>query len=205
MDGVVARTERIQEAVWLKFFNQHGIALTPHDVFNMRGMRPVDVINEYFPKTTADVRQEMAAERSEISKNALRNSVIAPVDGIADFVHNARKNSFKVALATSAHRDTAELILNKVGLRDCFDVIISAEDVTRGKPDPEVYEKTALQLCVQPKECIVFEDAASGIQSAKRAGMKVVGLLTSHTKEELAGADDYLVNFAKTNADRYND
>lgn len=145
----------------------------------------------------------MLVERRQISENALGNSAIPVVEGIKDFIKDARKNTLKVALATSAHRDTVDLILKKINLSGSFDVIVSAEDVTKCKPDSEVYLKTANQLGVQSGECLVFEDAESGVQAAKKAGMKVVGLLTSQTKQELAGADDYLANLLEASVERF--
>jgi beta-phosphoglucomutase-like phosphatase (HAD superfamily) len=76
-------------------------------------------------------------------------------------------------------------------------VIVNSAHISKGKPDPEIYIKTAELLKVSPAECLVFEDAVVGINSAKAAGMKVVGVLTTHKAEELSGADILIKDFSE--------
>jgi sugar-phosphatase len=78
-----------------------------------------------------------------------------------------------------------------------FTVVVSAEDVTRGKPDPEVYLRAAQRLGAEPGRCLVFEDSLAGVQAARAAGMRVVGLATAHAEEELlaAGAARVIADF----------
>ena len=101
------------------------------------------------------------------------------------------------AVATSASRHDVESLLIKSGLRDRFPVVVAAEDVRRGKPDPEVYLLAALRLGVTPEHCLVFEDAVVGVQAARSAGMRAIGVSTAHTEDELraAGAERAVADF----------
>ena len=80
-------------------------------------------------------------------------------------------------------------MFDNVPIKQYFKVIVNSSHIKKGKPDPEIYIKTALLLNVSPKNCLVFEDAVVGINSAKAAGMKVIAIATTHPKEELNGAD----------------
>src|SRR5262249_7793968 len=92
------------------------------------------------------------------------------------------------AVATSASRRDVDALLTHAGLRDRFEIVVAAEDVRRGKPDPEVYLLAARGLGVAPEQCLVFEDAVVGVQAARRAGMRTVGGGTGHTETELRAA-----------------
>ena len=76
-------------------------------------------------------------------------------------------------------------------------MVVVGEEVKKGKPDPEIYLITAEKLNIEPEKCLVFEDSPPGVESAKRAGMKVIGILTTHSKEELNKADLVINNFSE--------
>ena len=101
------------------------------------------------------------------------------------------------AVATSASRHDADRLLGRTGLRDRFEVVVTAEDVRRGKPDPEVYLLAARGLGLPPAHCLVFEDAVVGVQAARSAGMRVIGVSTAHSETELraAGAERAVEHF----------
>ena len=101
------------------------------------------------------------------------------------------------AVATSATRRDAVRLIDAVGLTDVFDTIVTADDVDRGKPHPEVYLKAADALGVLPDRCLVFEDAVVGVQAARAAGMRAIGVTTSYTASELieAGAERAIQDF----------
>ena len=92
---------------------------------------------------------------------------------------------YKTALATSAPPGNVTLTLEKLNLQHYFDVILDQTDVTNGKPDPEVYLNTVDRLGIHKERCVVFEDSKAGIKSAISAGLKVIGVATGHTREEL--------------------
>lgn len=101
------------------------------------------------------------------------------------------------AVATSASRLDAERLLGHLELRQHFRTVVTADDVHWGKPDPEVYLQAAAGLALAPASCLVFEDSVVGVEAARRAGMRVVGVTTAHTKTELtgAGAERAIANF----------
>ncbi len=120
-----------------------------------------------------------------------------PVVGVPAFVDSLSRQGVPRGVGTSASRWDVDTLLVGLGLRRHFDVIVTAEDVTQGKPDPAVYLEVARQLRADPAQCLVFEDSLVGVEAARRAGMRAVGVTTAHTAAELeaAGAESAIRNF----------
>ncbi|HBX65996.1 MAG TPA: hypothetical protein DEG32_07480 [Balneolaceae bacterium] len=107
------------------------------------------------------------------------------VSGIIDFLDRLREHDIKMVVATSAPAENADHILKGLGIEDYFDAVLNSSHVTKSKPDPEPYLKAAKAVNVSPKDCVVFEDSISGVQSGLSAGAMVVGVATTHSHQEL--------------------
>ncbi len=108
--------------------------------------------------------------------------------GIADtlaVLDAVRAEGFRVALATMSYQDQAETVLDALGLADAFEIVITAEQVQRGKPDPEIYLLVACCLGLSPRQCLVIEDTLAGVQAAVAAGMWCIAVPTYLTREEV--------------------
>ena len=99
------------------------------------------------------------------------------------------------AIATSAPKANVDFTLAGTGLSPFFETILDDSFVTRGKPDPEIYLKTVAALKMEAADCVVFEDSLSGVKAGKAAGCKVVGIMSTHTAEELSEADFSINDF----------
>jgi len=119
------------------------------------------------------------------------------VAGIREFLHSLERHHVPRAVGTSASRWDAERLLDDLGLLRFFDVVVTADDVMLGKPDPEVWTQAARRLKTMPAHCVVFEDALVGVQAALAAGMRVIGVTTAHTDAELldGGAERTIADF----------
>ena len=122
---------------------------------------------------------------------------LEPVPGVPGFLESLARLGVPRAVGTSASRWDAERLLDDLGLLRYFDVVVTSDDVMLGKPDPEVWTQAARRLRVAPTACVVFEDALVGVQAARSAGMRVIGLTTAHTDAELvaAGAERTIPDF----------
>jgi HAD superfamily hydrolase (TIGR01509 family) len=120
---------------------------------------------------------------------------IQPLKGLIDFLDKMDKAGIPRAIATSAPRANVDFTLEKTGTGKYFETILDDSFVTEGKPDPQIYLKSAAALGLQPGDCIVFEDSLSGVKAGKRAGCKVIGVTTTHSKAELAETDLTIDNF----------
>jgi len=106
------------------------------------------------------------------------------IKGLDIFLEQTNKAGIKMAIGSAAIMPNIDFVLDGLHLRKYFDVIVSADDVTHSKPDPETYLKCAEQLNTDAKDCLVFEDAPKGVETANNAGMGCVVITTMHTKEE---------------------
>jgi beta-phosphoglucomutase-like phosphatase (HAD superfamily) len=136
------------------------------------------------------------AKEKEIIYSELYRPFIKPVEGLPVFLKHATDLAIPIALATSAPLENVDFTLDSTGLKKYFGLISDASMVKNGKPDPEIYLLTAAKLGVQPSDCIVFEDSVAGIQSALSAGMRVIGVATTHKPEELLTyVNEIIMNF----------
>ncbi|RYY61145.1 MAG: HAD family phosphatase [Chitinophagaceae bacterium] len=135
-------------------------------------------------KYTADQVRELSM-RKEKQYQADFLPHLKLIDGLEVLLQKAQQENIGLAIGTAAITFNVDYVLDRLGLRHFFPVIIGPEDVKVSKPDPEVFLKAAERLGVDPAACVVFEDAPKGIEAAKRAGMKAVGISSFHTAEEL--------------------
>jgi HAD superfamily hydrolase (TIGR01509 family) len=197
-DGVIADTEPIHFASLQKTLDQEGIEITIEDYFS-RYLALDD--RGCFRLAHADHGRELSDERlAELIRR--KAASVEPVmrerlelfDGVADFIRRADER-FPLAIASGALRHEIELVLKHGGLTRHFDLIVSAEDVTHGKPHPEPFLKaldlinSARRLTVEPPECLVIEDSIHGVEAAHKAGMRCLAVTNSYTNDQLSAAD----------------
>jgi sugar-phosphatase len=180
LDGVLIDSDAAIEQRWRQWAEQRDIPF--EDVKSIYHGRPmVEVIQEVAP----DLDAKAEIDRMRDVMTAAPEHVRA-FDGVKGILDNLPPERW--AIATSARRRTATNRLDHVGL-PTPNVFITADDVTRGKPAPDAYQLAAERLQVDPSDCIVFEDAASGVEAARRAGTRVVGVATSTDADVLSDAD----------------
>jgi beta-phosphoglucomutase len=124
------------------------------------------------------------------------------IDGLDDFIQQAKKNNIKIAIGSAAMLFNIDYVLDNLNIRHYFDAIISADDVILSKPDGETYLKCATALGVLPNECIVFEDVPKGVESAVNAGMKSVVITSLHQENEFVSFTNilhFINNYAQIN------
>ena len=135
------------------------------------------------------------ADEKEALFRKIYDQDIKPLDGLADFLEKLDGEKLPRAIATSAPRSNVDFTLSKTGLGRFFGTILDDTFVEQGKPHPDIYLKTAKALNFEPGRCVVFEDSLAGVDSARNAGCKVVGITTTHTREELKDTDLVIDNF----------
>jgi len=120
---------------------------------------------------------------------------IRPIEGVTDLIKKLKKNSFKLAVASSSTKRAIDFTLSEFKIRDYFKVILSQEDVKFSKPNPEIFLKAAKLLNEAPENCLVIEDAPAGIKAAKAAKMKCLAITTNFKKGFLKEADKVINSF----------
>ncbi len=193
MDGVIADTNPTHSEAFRRFFDERNISYTDEEfVQHMYGKHNTYIMNHFFKRQLDPAEVKAYAEEKEALFRKLYGPYVKPVAGLLPFIARLKAGGLKTAVATSAPRENLNLIVDKLALRSQMNALLSSEDVTRHKPDPEIYLKTADRLETAPARCVVFEDSHSGVSAALNAGMQVVGVLTSHEKEELPPCRYYI-------------
>lgn len=203
MDGVICHTNPFHSIAFREFFSIRDLAPTDEEFAEHMFGKSNSYILSHFLKRPIQGEELLQMEQE---KEGLFRKIYAPhiepIDGIIEFMQDLKSHGLKMGVATSAPRANLDLILGTVPIREIFGSILASEDVKRHKPDPEVYLTSAGNLGVTPAQCIVFEDSFSGITAGLNAGMKVVGVLSSHTKEELPPCSLYIDNYTDLSYDK---
>lgn len=196
MDGVIVDNLPYHVEAWLLFCQHNGIPLT-REVFykELNGMNSKDTFEWFYRKEMTRSEVEKLEEEKELLYRGFYAAHRKPAEGLLSFLQELRLRGIKTALATSAGPGNIDFIVDGLGIRDQFDAIIGGAEVTKGKPDPEIYLKAAALVGVAPEDCWVIEDSLQGIASGLAAGARVVGITTSHTAKELAHTQVIASNF----------
>lgn len=187
MDGVIIHSNPLHRQAWELYGRRFGIDVDEAMHQRMYGRRNDDIVRDFFGLhlTPDEVREHGAA------KERLYREMMGPVfnqslvPGVREFLE--RHRDLPIAMATSAEPENVEFLLESARLRAHFRAVVDGHQVRHPKPHPEIYRKAAELLGVAPPDCVAFEDSFAGVQSARAAGMAVVGVLTTH--DELPGVD----------------
>jgi beta-phosphoglucomutase family hydrolase len=189
MDGVLADTAPHHFRAWRETFAKRGISFTEADFMRGFGVRNNVIIRNVLGEKTTDAEIETIAREKEATFRRIIGKDIKPLPGVLELLGQLYDRGFKMAIASSTVIENIRLIAGSLGIEKYFEAIITGHDVTKGKPDPQVFLKAAQRLGVSPANSIVFEDAVAGIKAAKRAGMHCVAITSTHSREKLAEAD----------------
>jgi HAD superfamily hydrolase (TIGR01509 family) len=177
LDGTLVDSGDYHWQSWRGTLDAENIGLTYEQFLASFGQKNDRILRGWLGADAAADRIERIADAKEAEYRRLaREGGLAPLPGAADWVARLKREGWRQAIASSAPRLNVEVMLEACGLAPFFDAIVSAEDVTAGKPDPQVFQTAAARLHASADRCIVVEDAAVGIEAARRAGMRCIGV-----------------------------
>jgi beta-phosphoglucomutase family hydrolase len=190
MDGVIAETEHVHIEAEKQTMLRHGVQITEDELHRYTGTTARQMFTELIAKYRIDTTfEEIFNEKEQIMFKLLEMDT-QPVKGVIELLHKLIEKHVKLAVASSSHRRLVQYVLRKFEITGLFDSIITAEDVAHGKPDPEIFLKSAERLKVSPAQCLVVEDAELGVEAAKAAGMKCLGYKNPNSgNQDLSKAD----------------
>ncbi len=199
MDGVLIDSGVWHRAAWQALLDELGVQPCQPDFWRLTIGRPGE---EAIPlllgrRVSEHEAWELARRKRDLYVDLARQGLRA-VAGAPAFVEDLVRRRIPRAVGTSAARHDVDRLLGDVGLRRHFRVVVTADDVSLGKPDPEVYVLAARRLGAPPETCVVFEDSVVGVEAARRAGMRAIGVTTAYSEAELraAGAERAIADFA---------
>ena len=190
MDGVIFDTEKVYLHTWTKVFHQHGYEMSKDVYISVMGTGRENVKKVFLETFGQDLPiEEMYKEKDEQLLKVVRKGQVPLKLGVKELLSAARQNGYKIALATSSRRERLDIQLKTKNMEEYFDVIVCGDDISKGKPDPEIFLKACYKLKLKPENCIVIEDSLAGIKGAYNG--KFIGF---HV-EDLKKADDEILKY----------
>ena len=189
MDGVLADTGPIHYESWVKLAKQIKVKFSKK-FFNLTfGRQSISITRELVgPKIKQEVVEKWANLKERYYREMVKDE-LKTLPGALVLIKELHARNFKLAVGSSGPPENVDLLLSTLSIKDYFDVIITAAEVKNGKPAPDVFLIAAEKLNIKVDNCLVIEDAPVGITAARKAGMKVIALRTTHCNVELLDAD----------------
>jgi beta-phosphoglucomutase len=181
MDGTLLDSAEYHWLAWRDILHREGHPITNEQFNASFGQRNDTILRGYFGLDLSDAEVARIGDAKEVCyRDLVRVRGIALLPGVGRWLARLREQGWRQAIASAAPRANIEAISAALGIASLFDALVSSEDVQRGKPDPQVFLLAAERLEVPPARCIVIEDAPAGIAAAHRAGMRAIGVRSTH-------------------------
>jgi HAD superfamily hydrolase (TIGR01509 family) len=190
MDGVIADSEPIHVKAEKELFLPYGVALEDEELQRFMGFGIEPMLKKLIEKYGVPVRADAlyAVHRENLLR--LMRQKLEPVPGALELIRLLHHGGVSLALATSSFREMADMVTRKFGIEKCFRTVMTVEDISRSKPDPEIFLKASAEMGFGPKECLVVEDSTNGVRAARAAGMTCIGLRNPNSgRQNHDGAD----------------
>ena len=195
MDGVIVDSNPYHKIALREFCGKHGYTLTETELREkIYGRANKDWIPNLFGRIDPSLAKRYADEKESLFREIYAPHIQA-VPGLIEFLDELDRSHIARAIATSAPRANVDFTLDRTGISHYFEVILDESLVNKGKPDPEIYLKTAKALNLPPNQCVVIEDSLSGVEAATAAGSRVSAITTTHSKAEFPPVDLVIDNF----------
>lgn len=203
MDGVICHTNPYHAKAFETFFDKYQISYTEQEFENhMYGKHNSHIMSYFFKRPIHGDELTKLENEKELLFRQIYSDYVESIPGYLSFLEELKKNDFKTAVATAAPRANMDLIVDKLQIRSKMNSLLGSEDVTLHKPHPEVYLQSAANVGLAPENAIVFEDSFSGVTAGLNAGMKVIAVLSTHTKQQLPSCDFYINDYTEINVEK---
>ena len=177
LDGTLVDSEEYHWRAWKETLDREGISITHADFLASFGQRNDAILGKWLGTNAGVERIERIGHAKEnLYRGLVRSEGLSPLPGAAEWVERLHRQGWRQAIASSAPRLNVEAVLDALRLQGWFQAAVAAEDVQAGKPDPQVFLVAASRLGAEPQGCVVVEDARAGIEAARRAGIRSIGV-----------------------------
>lgn len=198
MDGTLIASTQADFLAWKRTFADNGKELTYETYFPLLGMKSADVIKKEL-KLKGDEVDKALADKLLYFEEIVETKGIYPIPYAEDLLKTVRAFPVKIALATSSRRMKMLMVMEKLNFLQYFEQVVTGEEVHKSKPAPDIFLRAAEKLNLAPEQCIVIEDASTGVTAAKSAGMKCIAITTTHDRNQLQHADLVIDTFKEIN------
>ena len=196
MDGVLIDSHPAHRAAWREFLRSMGRNASEAELaFILEGRTRNEILHHFLGELGSEELQEYGKRKDEIFRGIEHQ--IVPVRGVLDFINELNRRDIPMAVATSASEIRTFSTVERLGLGGCFEAVITASAVAAGKPDPTVYRLACERMGIPPQRALAFDDARAGVEAARSAGMRCIGIASNGSILSLieAGAENVIPNF----------
>jgi len=176
LDGTIADSRELHWRAWSDVMGAAGYGVTERQFRHSFGQRNDLIIGTWLPGAEPGLIQHLGEDKEVRFRALVAAEGLEPLPGVHTWIERLAAAGWRQAIASSAPRENVEVMARALGLTTRMAVLVSAEDVSHGKPDPEVFLVTAARLGVPAARCVVVEDAPAGIEAARRAAMRSIGV-----------------------------
>jgi HAD superfamily hydrolase (TIGR01509 family) len=203
-DGVLVDSLELHTQAWFEMGRRAGLSFTPEFIHETFGWTNPSILRRLLGDAISEPEIKRFSDLKELCYRDIARGKIELMAGVREVLDALTAACVKLAIGSSGVLPNLELTVSECGLTGRFAAISSVEDITRGKPDPQVFLVAAAKAGVEPRRSVVFEDAPVGIEAAKAAGMYAVGVTTTHPAAALAdaGADEVVENLIEYDVPR---
>lgn len=202
MDGVLIDSFEPHKRSWQVMAREYGVTMTDEQFATTFGQTSRDIIHHFWGANVSDEQiRQMDTRKEEIFRELISHQV--PVmPGAMELIADLSASGFRLGIGSSGPPENVRLVIDRLNLASVLSAYVTGADVTRGKPDPQVFLLTAERMKIEPARCAVVEDAVHGITAARRAGMKAIALTGTATREAFQDADLVVDALKELSADR---
>ena len=197
LDGTLTNSDRVHFQVFQAFFAKKGISLDKETYRKkISGRQNSAILADFFPDLSQE-EGEVFSDKKEANFRKLAKGNLSPLPGLVALLSQLNDQGLAAAVVTNAPPENAAFMLSELGLTEAFNPVVIGDELPRGKPDPLPYQTALDRLGIVASAAIAFEDSSAGIRSATGAGIKTIGMTTTHNEDELisAGAIKAIANF----------
>ena len=195
MDGVIIDSEPLWSEAERQLLARRNLAYSEHLKPLLMGLdsrEAVRILKKHYD--LGEPVEELVHERNQLVSELIQQHG-QPIPHALELIQRVRDGGLKTVVASSSPYVLVELVVDKLGIGPLLDLVLSGDEVDRGKPAPDIYDAVAKTLGVAPECCLVIEDAPNGVRAAKAAGMRCLAITTGASKAELAAADQVVEDF----------
>ena len=200
MDGTLMNNNPYHFKAWQAFYKKYNRSISLEDYkTEISGHTSVEIFQTFFGKVMTPEEITTHANEKNLLYRELYKPYIKPIDGLLPLLEEVKAAGIPINIATSGSPANVRFMFEHIPIAPYFQHVIDASEVIHGKPDPEIFLKAAQYAAADPKKCIAFEDSLAGVASAKAAGMKVIGITTMETAEDLKDTDAVIGDYTEVN------
>jgi beta-phosphoglucomutase family hydrolase len=202
MDGTLIESTEADYVAWKLLFEDYRQQLSFEDYFPLIGMKSAVVVQTRLQLDEAETIKALA-QKLKYFEEFVHNNGINAVPFAIKLLQQLKQYDIKIALATSSRTSKMKMVFELMELEQYFDVVVNGDNIKNSKPAPDIFLLAAKKLKILPVDCVVIEDAASGVKAAKNAGMKCIAITTTHTEDFLAEADLVINSYEDLNLESF--